>query len=102
MIIEKNTTSAEGECYEYPYYIAMIQRRFITNKIWWFGAQYSNHNFKVGELDNAKRIRAFSRLEEEGHAERFHCHFRFFDLARDAMYALGAPTIDEIFKLNTL
>ena len=29
MIIEKNTTPEEDEFYEYPYYIARIQRRFI-------------------------------------------------------------------------
>ena len=33
MIIEKNTTPEEDEFYEYPYYIARIQRRFIGTKI---------------------------------------------------------------------
>ena len=32
MIIEKNTAPEEDEFYEYPYYIARIQRRFITTK----------------------------------------------------------------------
>ena len=32
MIIEKNTTPEEDEFYEYPYYIARIQRRFINIK----------------------------------------------------------------------
>ena len=32
MIIEKNTRSEEDEFYEYPCYIARIQRRFITTK----------------------------------------------------------------------
>ena len=32
MIIEKNTTLEEYEFYEYPYYIARIQRRFINTK----------------------------------------------------------------------
>ena len=40
MIIEKNTTPEEDEFYEYPYYIARIQRRFIGTKIRWFKAQY--------------------------------------------------------------
>ena len=33
MIIEKNADHEEDEFYEYPYYIARIQRRFITAKI---------------------------------------------------------------------
>ena len=32
MIIEKNTTPEEDEFYEYPYYIARIQRRFINTQ----------------------------------------------------------------------
>ena len=32
MIIKKNTAPEEDEFYEYPYYIARIQRRFITTK----------------------------------------------------------------------
>ena len=32
MAIEKNAAPEEGEFYEYPYYIARIQRRFITTK----------------------------------------------------------------------
>ena len=32
MIIEKNTTPEEDEFYEYPYYIARIQRWFISTK----------------------------------------------------------------------
>ena len=32
IIIEENTTPEEDEFYEYPYYIARIQRRFITTK----------------------------------------------------------------------
>ena len=32
MIIEKNTTSEEDKFYEYPYYIARIQRWFISTK----------------------------------------------------------------------
>ena len=32
MVIEKNAAPEEGEFYEYPYYNARIQRRFITTK----------------------------------------------------------------------
>ena len=39
MIIKKNTTPEENEFYEYPYYIARIQRRFINTKKRWFKGQ---------------------------------------------------------------
>ena len=32
MIIEKNTAPEEDEFYEHPYYIARMQRQFITTK----------------------------------------------------------------------
>ena len=38
MIIEKNIAPEEDEFYKYPYYIARIQRRFISTKIRWFKA----------------------------------------------------------------
>ena len=95
MIIEKNTIPEEDEFYEYPYYIAMIQRRFITTKRRQYRAQYPHHRFLVDELDNANGIHAFNRFEEEGHVECFQCHFRLVDLARDALYALGTPTIQD-------
>ena len=95
MIFEKNTTPEEDEFYEYPYYIARIQRRFINARRRWFRAQYLHHRFIVEELDNANSIHIFKRFEEEGHVERFLCHFRLVDLARNALYALGTPTIHE-------
>ena len=45
MIIEKNTAPEENEFYEYPHYIARIQRRFINTKRGWFKAQYPHHRF---------------------------------------------------------
>ena len=83
----------EDEFYEYPYYIARIQRQFINTKRQWFQAQYPHHRFIVDEIDNRNSILAFNRFEEEGHVERFHCHFRLVDLLRDAFYALGTLTI---------
>ena len=94
MIIEKNTAPEEDEIYEYPYYIARIQRRFISTKRRWFRAQYPHHRLIVEELDNANSIHAFNRFEER-HIQRFWCHFRLDDLARDAVYALGTPTIHD-------
>ena len=43
------------------------------------------------ELGNANGIHAFKRFEEEGFVERFQCHFRLFDIPRDAFYALARP-----------
>ena len=91
MIIEKNTTPEEDEFYEFPYYIARIQRRFIKTKRRWFKAQYPHHRFIMKELDNANGIHAFNRLEEKGYVERFQCHFRLVDIPRDALYALAMP-----------
>ena len=55
MIVEKNTTPEEDEFYEYPYYIARIQRWIISTKRRWFRAQYPHHRFIIEELDNANR-----------------------------------------------
>ena len=92
MFIEKNTTSQEGEFYEYPCSIARIERRFITTKIRWFRAQYPHHRFKVGDLNNANSIHAFDGFEEESHVERSQFHSRLVDLTRDVLYVLGTPT----------
>ena len=88
MIIEKNTAPEEDEFYEYPYYIARIQRRFINTKTRWFKAQYPHHRFIIEELDNANSAHAFNKFEEEGYVERFQCHFKLVDLPRDALYDL--------------
>ena len=66
MIIEKITTPEEDEFYEYPYYIARLQRRFIGTKIRWFKVQYPHHRFIMEEWDDANGIHAFNRFEEEG------------------------------------
>ena len=95
MITEKNTTPKEDEFYEFRYYVAWIQRRFINTKKRWFKAQYSNHNLMMEELDNANGIHAFNRFEGQGFVERFQCYFRFVDIPRDAFYALATPTTKE-------
>ena len=95
MIIEKNTTPEEDEFYEYPYYIARIQQRFITTKRRWFKEQYPHHRFIIGELANVNSIHAFNRFEEKGYVERFQCHFRFVDIPRYVFYALATATIQE-------
>ena len=80
MIIEKNTASKEDEFYEFPYYIARIQRRFITTKRRWFKAQYPHHSFIIEQLDNVNGIHAFNRFEEKGYVEHFQCHFRLVEI----------------------
>ena len=95
MIIEKNTATEEDEFYEYPYYIARMQRRFITTKRRWFKAQYPYHRFIMEELDNVNSIHGFNRFEEEEFVERFQSHFRLADLPRDVIYALATPAIQE-------
>ena len=89
MIIEKNTTPEEDEFYQYPYYIARIQRQFITTKERLFREQYPHPRFIVKEMDDTNSIHAFNRFEEEGHIEGFQCHFKLVDLVRDALFALG-------------
>ena len=95
MTIEKNTTPEEDEFYEYPYYIARIQRRFITTKKRWFKAQYPHHRFIMEELDSTNSIHAFNRFEEKGYVERFQCHFRLVNTPRDVFYALATPAIQK-------
>ena len=95
MIIEKNTAPEEDEFYEYPYYIARIQRRFITTKKRWFKAQYPHHRFIIEELGNANSIHAFNRFEKKGYVERFQCHFRLVDILGDVLYALATPAIQK-------
>ena len=95
MIIEKNTTPEEDEFYEYPYYIARIQRRFISTKRQLFSAQYPHHRPIIEDLGNVNSILAFNRFEEKGYVERFQCHFRFVDIPCDTFSALATPAIQE-------
>ena len=95
MIIEKNTTPEEDELYEYPYYIARIQRRFINTNRRCFKAQYPHHRFIIEELDNANSVHTFNRFEEEGYVERFQYHFRLVNLPCDVLHALATPVIHE-------
>ena len=95
MIIEKNIAPKEDEFYEYPYYTARIQRRFISTKEQSFKAQYPHHRFIIEELGNANSIHAFNRFEKKGYVERLQCHFRLVDILGDALYALATPTIQK-------
>ena len=65
MIIEINTTPEEDEFYDYPYYIARIQRRFIGTKLRWFKAQYPNHRFIMEELNKANGTMRLKGLKKK-------------------------------------
>ena len=93
MNIEKNAALEEDEFYEYPYYIARIQRRSINTKRGWLKVQY--HRFIIEELDNANSIHAFSRFEEKDYVERFQCLSRLVDIPCDVLYALATPAIQK-------
>ena len=45
-------------------------------------------------IDNPNSVHAFNRLEEEGHVERYGCHFKLIDLTREDLYDMGVPAID--------
>ena len=75
MIIEKKTTPEEDEIYGYPYYIARIQRQFISTKRQRIRTQYPHYSFIVDYLGNINNTLSFSWFEEECHVERFQCHF---------------------------
>ena len=95
MIIEKNTAPEEDEFYEYPYYIARIQRRFISTKRRLFSAQYPHHRPIIEDLSNPNSILAFNRFEEKGYVEHFQYHFSFVDFPHNTLYALATPAIQE-------
>ena len=89
MIIEKIPPPRKVCFNYYLYYIARIQRRFITTKKRWLKAQYPHHRFIIEEQDNANSVHAFNRFEKKGYVERFQCHFRLADILRDGLYALA-------------
>ena len=94
MIFRKHTTDEDDAHSEYPYYISRIQRRAITTKRRWVGEQFFNRE-EIVIIDNPNGIHAFNRLEEEGHLERYKCHFKLIDLTREDLYDMGVPAIEE-------
>ena len=91
MIIEKNTTPEEDEFYEYPYYIARIQRRFSTRKRRWFREQYLHQRSCIIQIASMH----LTDLKKKVMYIVFLCHFTLVDPARDTLYALGTPTIHD-------
>ena len=80
--------------FEYPYYISRIQRRVISTKRRWLLAQFPDSE-EIVVIDNPNSVHEFNRLEEEGHVERYGCHFKLLDLTREDLYDLGVPAIQE-------
>ena len=92
VIFRKHTTDEDDEHFEYPYYISRIQRRAISIKRRWLLDQFLDSE-EIVVIDNSNSVHAFNRLEEEGHVERYGCHFKLVDLTREDLYDLGVPAI---------
>ena len=92
IIVRKLTTSANDKFHDLPYCIARIKRRKKYVKLRWFDGHFPDQKVIVG-IDNPNSIHAFSRFQEEGHAERKYNHFRLIDLTQEELYAMGVPAI---------
>ena len=93
MITRKHTTDGDDKHSEYPYYISCLQRRWISTKRLWLLDKFPNSE-EIVVIDNPNSVHAFNRFEDEGHVERYKCHFRLVDLTREDLYDMGVPAID--------
>ena len=89
IIVRKHTMPANDKFHDLPYYVARMQRRKRCVKLRWFDRNFPEHEVIV-EIDNPNSIRAFNRLEEEGHAGRRYNHFRLIDLTRERVVCHGS------------
>ena len=94
MIIRKHSTEGEDDLFDYPYYVARIQRRIIPTKRRWCLEKFPSSE-EIVIIDNPNGVHAFNRFEEDGHVERFKCHFELLDLTRDDLYDLRVPAIED-------
>ena len=94
VITRKHTCEPDDKHFEYPYYISRIQRRVISTKRRWLLDQFPDSE-EIVVIDNPNSVHAFNRLEEEGHVERYKCHFKLVDLYREDLYDMGVPAIEE-------
>ena len=94
VITRKHTCEPDDKHFEYPYYISRIQRRVISKKRRWLLDQFPRSE-EIVVIDSPNSVHAFNRLEEEGHVERYKCHFKLVDLSREDLYDLGVPAIQE-------
>ena len=93
VITRKHTCEPDDKHFEYPYYISRIQRCKISTKRRWLLTQFPESE-EIVVIDNPNSVHAFNRLEEEGHVERYGCHFKLIDLTREDLYDMGVPAID--------
>ena len=93
MITRKHTCEPDDKYFEYPYYISQIQRCKISTKRRWLLDQFPESE-EIVVIDNPNSVHTFNRLEEEGHVERYGCHFKLIDLTREDLYDMGVPAID--------
>ena len=94
MIVRKHTCEHDDCHFEYPYYVSRIQRRKIPAKRRWIIEQFPQSE-EIVVIDNPNSVHTFNRFEEEGHVERYGCHFKLIDLTREDLYAIGVPAIKE-------
>lgn len=94
MVVRKHTTEAEDKRYDYPYYIARIQRRAIGAKRRWFSNKFARCE-EIVIIDNPNSVHAFNRFEEQGHVRRYKCHFMLIDLTREDLYNMGVPAVED-------
>ena len=94
VITRKHTCEPYDKHFEYPYYISRIQRRAISTKRRWLLDQFPDSE-EIVVIDNPNSVHVFNRFEEEGHVERYGCHFKLVDLTREDLYDLGVPAIQE-------
>ena len=94
VITRKHTCEPDDKHFEYPYYISRIQRRVISTKRRWLLDQFPDSE-EIVVIDNPNSVHVFNRFEEEGHVERYRCHFKLVDLTREDLYDLGVPAIQE-------
>ena len=87
VITRKHTCEPDDKHFEY-------QRRAISTKRRWLLDQFPDSE-EIVVIDNPNSVHAFNRLEEEGHVERYGCHFKLVDLTREDLYDLGVPAIQE-------
>lgn len=93
MIYRKHTTQGDDEYHHLPY-CARVQRRVLPAKRRWMLDNYTKSE-EIVVIDNPNGIHAFNRFEEDGHVERYRCHFRLIDLTRDDLYDLVVPALED-------
>lgn len=86
MTLCKHTFKDNEEHFDYPYYVPEDQSHAITTKRRWLKEKFPRRE-KIMVIDSPNSVHAFNHFEE-GHVERYKCHFRLFDLLRDDLYGM--------------